>query len=196
MRDKALRWRWELFLVVVLVTVFFVNISLSEFYLGEQNFINMFQLSIEKLIVVVIMTFVIVNGEIDLSVASVMAFSACVLAALHQGAAVPFELAVAIALAAGALAGALIVREHQELVFISLSGMVQRTSVRGISRMGRPTQGVRVMNLRGDDVVSAVALVVESEAAIGADVTENGDAPTLEDDASISPNGSGNGAAS
>ena len=89
MRDKALRWRWELFLAVVLAAVFCVNVSLSEFYLGEQNFINMFQLSIEKLIVVVIMTFVIVNGEIDLSVASVMAFSACVLAALHQKAGVP-----------------------------------------------------------------------------------------------------------
>ena len=53
MLDKALRWRWELFLAVVLVAVFCVNVSLSEFYLGEQNFVNMFQLSIEKLIVVV-----------------------------------------------------------------------------------------------------------------------------------------------
>ena len=41
----------------------------------------------------------------------------------------------------GALAGALIVREHQELVFISQSGMVQRTSVRGISKMGRADAG-------------------------------------------------------
>jgi rhamnose transport system permease protein len=106
MREKALRWRWELFLVVVLVVVFCVNVSLSDYYLGEQNFINMFQLSIEKLIVVVIMTFVIVNGEIDLSVASVMAFSACVLAVLHEKTGVPFELAVVIALAAGAAAGA------------------------------------------------------------------------------------------
>jgi DNA gyrase subunit A len=62
----------------------------------------------------------------------------------------------------GGLAGALIVREHQELLFISQSGMVQRTSVSGISRMGRPTQGVRVMNMKSDDRVSAVALVVES----------------------------------
>jgi hypothetical protein len=29
--------------------------------------------------------------------------------------------------------------------------------------MGRPTQGVRVMNIKDDDRVSAVALVVESE---------------------------------
>ncbi len=62
----------------------------------------------------------------------------------------------------GGLAGALIVREHHELVFISQNGMVQRTSVRGISRQGRPSQGVRVMNLRDDDVVSAVALVMET----------------------------------
>ena len=41
--------------------------------------------------------------------------------------------------------------------------MVQRTSVAGISRMGRPTQGVKVMNIKDDDRVSAVALVVESE---------------------------------
>ena len=54
-------------------------------------------------------------------------------------------------------------REHQELVFISQNGMVQRTSVRGINRYGRSSQGVRVMNLREDDTVSAVALVVESE---------------------------------
>jgi DNA gyrase subunit A len=67
--------------------------------------------------------------------------------------------------ARGGLAGALVVREHEELVFISRQGMVQRISVRGINRYGRSSQGVRLMNLRDDDVVSAVALVVESEAA-------------------------------
>ncbi|HEX4691727.1 MAG TPA: DNA gyrase subunit A [Solirubrobacteraceae bacterium] len=64
----------------------------------------------------------------------------------------------------GLLAAALVVREHQELVFISQNGMVQRTSVRGINRYGRTSQGVRVMNLREGDEVSAVALVVETEA--------------------------------
>jgi DNA gyrase subunit A len=63
----------------------------------------------------------------------------------------------------GALAGALVVREHEELVFISENGMVQRTGVRGISRYGRLSQGVRLMNMRDEDRVSAVALVVESE---------------------------------
>ncbi len=72
----------------------------------------------------------------------------------------------------GGLAGALIVREHQELVFISQNGMVQRTGVRGISKQGRPAQGVRVMNLREDDQVSAVALVIEQSADASAEVQE------------------------
>jgi DNA gyrase subunit A len=68
----------------------------------------------------------------------------------------------------GALASALVVREHQELVFISQNGMVQRTSVREINRYGRASQGVKVMNIRDDDQVSAVALVVESDAPTAA----------------------------
>jgi DNA gyrase subunit A len=64
------------------------------------------------------------------------------------------------------------VRDHHDLVFISQSGMVQRTSVKGISKQGRPAQGVRVMNLREDDVVSAVALVMESAADTSAEVQE------------------------
>jgi DNA gyrase subunit A len=63
----------------------------------------------------------------------------------------------------GGLAGALIVNAHQDLLFISQNGMVQRTSVEGISQLGRATQGVKVMNIKDDDRVSAVALAAESE---------------------------------
>ena len=63
----------------------------------------------------------------------------------------------------GGLAGALIVREHQDLLFISQNGMVQRTQAGGISQMGRATQGVKVMNMKEDDRVSAVALVVDDD---------------------------------
>ena len=72
----------------------------------------------------------------------------------------------------GGLAGALIVREHQDLVFISQGGMVQRTGVRGISRYGRGSQGVRLMNLREDDCVSAVALVVDASGGSGSSTGE------------------------
>src|SRR4051794_10514363 len=85
----------------------------------------------------------------------------------------------------GGLAGALIVREHHDLVFISQNGMVQRTAVKGISRYGRASQGVKLMNLREDDVVSAVAVVVdasdETAAAVAAELPSEGtDAAELE----------------
>jgi DNA gyrase subunit A len=65
------------------------------------------------------------------------------------------------------------VREHQELVFISVGGMVQRTAAGGISQQGRSATGVRVMNLKDEDVVSAVALVVDA----GDDDETKADAP-------------------
>jgi DNA gyrase subunit A len=67
--------------------------------------------------------------------------------------------------ARGGLAGALVVREHQELVFVSQGGMIQRTGVKGISKQGRATQGVRVMNVKDDDTVAAVALIAEAAAS-------------------------------
>ena len=63
--------------------------------------------------------------------------------------------------AKGRLAGALVVREHHQLVFISQNGMVQRIAVRDFRPLGRNAQGFRLMNIREDDQVSAVALVME-----------------------------------
>ncbi|MEA2253703.1 MAG: gyrase subunit [Solirubrobacteraceae bacterium] len=74
----------------------------------------------------------------------------------------------------GGLAAALVVRPHQELLFISQEGMVQRTGVRGIRQTGRSAQGVTLMNVREDDRLSAVALVVESEASTSAVVADDG----------------------
>src|SRR5689334_2669880 len=93
----------------------------------------------------------------------------------------------------GGLAGALIVGEHQDLLFISQNGMVQRTSVSGISQMGRSTQGVRVMNIKDDDRVSAVALVVESDDAADTPAApeDDGQEPLAEASADASPNGDG-----
>src|SRR3954467_8416661 len=92
--------------------------------------------------------------------------------------------------AKGMLAGALGVREHQELVFISQNGMVQRTAVRGINKYGRTSQGVKVMNLREGDRVSAVALVQESEASTVATTPQDElelDVTVSEDTDSASP---------
>ena len=100
---NALR-RWETLLFVLLLAVVALNATESRFYLGVGNFINLFQLSIEKSIVALMMAFVIIGAEIDLSVASVMGLAACVMAyTFQQGA--PLPLAIMFALAAGVLAG-------------------------------------------------------------------------------------------
>ncbi|MDO8211451.1 DNA gyrase subunit A [Conexibacter sp. CPCC 206217] len=93
----------------------------------------------------------------------------------------------------GGLAGALVVREHQELVFISQDGMVQRTGARGISQQGRAATGVRVMNVRDDDSVRAIALIVESdpaEAAEELDLGIDGGAP-VDGDGIVAVDGDG-----
>jgi DNA gyrase subunit A len=101
----------------------------------------------------------------------------------------------------GGLAGARVVREGQELIFISQTGMVQRNAVAGISRMGRPTQGVRVMNLKKGDRVSAVALVVESEengngtAAKAAALEEEAPSPATVAEEAAAAEAAGNGEA-
>jgi rhamnose transport system permease protein len=73
-------------------------------YLTLQNQINLFQLGVEKAIVVLTMTFVIISGEIDLSVASVMGLAAVLVATLSTEG-VPTEVAIVVALAVGGLCG-------------------------------------------------------------------------------------------
>jgi DNA gyrase subunit A len=63
--------------------------------------------------------------------------------------------------ARGKLAGAMVVRDTQQVMLISVNGTETRTSVGGISRMGRATQGVTVMRMRDGDRLSSVALVAE-----------------------------------
>lgn len=96
---------WEGFLLVLLLVIVLINSLRSPFYLSIGNQVNLFSLSIEKIIVALAMAFVIINAEIDLSVASMMGLAACVLGWLHlQG--VPFPLAILIGLAVGVLGGA------------------------------------------------------------------------------------------
>lgn len=73
-----MRWKsWEGMLAVLFLATFVGNVALAPEFLTVQNQINLFQLSIEKIIVALVMTLIIINAEIDLSVASVMGLSAC-----------------------------------------------------------------------------------------------------------------------
>ena len=67
--------------------------------------------------------------------------------------------------ARGFLVGSRAVRDGYQVMLISTGGTVIRIPVEEFKRLGRSTQGVTVMRLRGDETVSAVAPVVESEEA-------------------------------
>ena len=65
--------------------------------------------------------------------------------------------------AKGQLAGARMVREGMHVMMISTGGTVIRMAAEEVKRLGRSTQGVIVMRLRGDEQVSTLALVAEGE---------------------------------
>jgi rhamnose transport system permease protein len=105
MKSKLERLRsWEGLLLVILVVIVAFNTLRTPYYLTLQNQVNLFQLHIEKIIVALMMTFIIINAEIDLSVGSVMGLAGCVMAYLfHNG--TPFGLALVAGLLTGVLTG-------------------------------------------------------------------------------------------
>ena len=134
--DVARRNPWETLLLVILAGTIVFNVTQSTNYLDIDNFVNLFELSIEKAIIVVMMTFVIISGEIDLSVASVMGLSAAVLAKLNDGQTVPFALAIVIAIAAGSIAGLVqgwcVSRLGLPSLVVTLAGLI---GLRGLARV-------------------------------------------------------------
>ena len=96
---------WEGMLLILLVLTIIANVALAPQFLTIQNQVNLFQLSIEKIIVAMVMTLIIINAEIDLSVASVMGLSACAFGFMVN-AGVPAGWAILICLVIGLAAGA------------------------------------------------------------------------------------------
>ncbi|MAP56007.1 DNA gyrase subunit A [Altibacter sp.] len=65
------------------------------------------------------------------------------------------------------------VSDNDDLMIINKSGIAIRMAVEDLRVMGRATQGVRLIKVREDDAIAAVAKVVHDED----DVDENGDVP-------------------
>lgn len=96
---------WEGFLFCALLFIVLMNTALSPQFMTLNNQVNLFQLSIEKIIVALVMTFVIINAEIDLSVGSMMGLAACAFGFLFQAGVNPV-LAIAIVMLIGVVGGA------------------------------------------------------------------------------------------
>ncbi|HVT21907.1 MAG TPA: DNA gyrase C-terminal beta-propeller domain-containing protein, partial [Mycobacteriales bacterium] len=63
----------------------------------------------------------------------------------------------------GGLVGALAVRPEEEIFAITSGGGVIRTRVKEVRRAGRQTMGVRLINLKAEENVVAVARNAEAE---------------------------------
>ena len=113
-QDAApLRPRWQTLVIrpetmtfVLLVFGIFAGGLLSPFFLDISYILRSFTLYAEFAIVALVLTMVIISGEIDLSPASNMALSACIFA-LAQASGVPIPAAIGIALVAGLAMGAI-----------------------------------------------------------------------------------------
>lgn len=98
--------RPETMTLVLLILAVIVASYLSPYFLDIDYILRSFTLSAEFAIVALVLTMVIISGEIDLSPASNMALSAC-LFAWAQASGVPMPMAIAVGLAAGLAMGAL-----------------------------------------------------------------------------------------
>lgn len=98
--------RWEWLLVALIVVVIVVNSQLSPFFLDARNLMRATSDFMEMGLMMLLMVFIIITGNIDLSVASTLAMCASLLGWLHiQG--VNIWIAAVAALLLGLLAGAL-----------------------------------------------------------------------------------------
>ncbi|MFQ5399708.1 MAG: DNA gyrase subunit A [Anaerolineae bacterium] len=76
----------------------------------------------------------------------------------------------------GRIVTARVVSPGDEVTCISTGGIILRTAVDTISRQGRHTRGVRVMDLRGEDTIASVA-VVRAGRLSRVSEEENGETP-------------------
>ncbi len=95
---------WEGFLILILAVILLFNSLMAPGFLTVGNQINLFMLSIERVIVAITMTFLIINGEIDLSAPSIMGLAACVAAYMFSKGA-DFGTALLIAMSVGLACG-------------------------------------------------------------------------------------------
>jgi rhamnose transport system permease protein len=133
---------WEGFLLAAFLVIFCANALLTPQFLGIGNQINLFQLSIEKIIVALVMTLIIINAEIDLSVGSMMGLSACAFGRMFQSGLDP-RLAIVICLligvAGGALNGWFITKLGLPSLVVTLASLI---GFRGLARVLVEDRGI------------------------------------------------------
>ncbi|MCK5740536.1 DNA gyrase subunit A, partial [bacterium] len=63
----------------------------------------------------------------------------------------------------GKLVSIMEVRDSDDLMIISTGGIIMRQSIKKIRSMGRNTQGVRLINLKGEQKIADVAKIIKED---------------------------------
>lgn len=98
--------RPEVVTVGLIILAFIAGSMMSPYFLDAAFLFNYTSLYIEVGIMAIAMTFIIISGNIDLSVASILALVAAIVGVLYFDAGIPMVLTILIALVMGALLGA------------------------------------------------------------------------------------------
>lgn len=145
------RPRWQTLLIrpetmtfLLLVVGVYAGSLLSPFFLDINYILRSFTLYSELAIVALVLTMVIIAGEIDLSPAANMALSACVFA-WAQASGVPVPLAIIIGLGAGLLMGlvnaVMVIRLQLPSIIVTIGTL---TLYRGLAQVLAGDKSIRV----------------------------------------------------
>jgi len=125
---KKFFFQWEWMLVLIFIVINVVNSLISPYYLNLDNLLSATMTFMDKALIVLPMTFVIILGAIDISVGSTVALSAVIMAVLYNSG-VPMTLAMVICIAVGTLCGfinGILIVKFKELsaIIVTLSTMI------------------------------------------------------------------------
>lgn len=145
------RPRWQVIVIrpetmtlVLLILALFGASLLSPYFLDIGYILRSFTLSAEFAMVALVLTMVIIAGEIDLSPAANMALSACLFAYAQQ-AGIPMPLAILIGLVAGIVMGAIngliVIRLQIPSIIVTIGTL---TLYRGIAQVIAGDKSIRV----------------------------------------------------
>lgn len=118
--------QWEFVLFIILVLVFIINSNLSPYFLDLGNLLDSTSNFMEKAIVALPMTFVILCGDIDISVASIIALSSVFMGMVSTAGGSVLEIVLtglAVGTAAGFLNGFLITRFNIPAIAVTIGSL-------------------------------------------------------------------------
>ncbi len=132
-RASDMIWSWESLLLLVLAAVFTINSFASPYFLDPWNLSDATFNFTEKALIALAMALLIISGEIDLSVAAIVALASTMmgLAASHGGGTFAMvATGLATGLACGAMNGVLVTRFNLPSIVVTIGTM---SLYRGIS---------------------------------------------------------------